>query len=387
MSSKAPVTAPEPKQPAPPPVSPLEQYVETNARTLVTGFLVFVAVAIAIAAFSYFSHRSAEAAAIEAAQVKTAEDCDLVVQHHPGTTAAGDALLFKAKLLWDQNKKDQSVATLRDFVAKYTSHPFLAQGTLGLATRLEAMGNKNEIAEAKSLYEKLSKEQGKSDIGTLAQMRLADMLWNEGKADEAKKIYESLPSRMTGSPFFQHNSDRLQWLAAGLPTKEVEPPPPPPEFLKAPTPGAPSAPKPRPFDPSPYGKLMDSIDRAVPDFKSMPRPAAIRPNIKPVAVPATPKPGMVTPGGAIAIPGPGKVVPGAAVSAPVKVPAPSAPSIKFQPATPPAPKDPTPAPISVPPAAPKPAAPATPAPAPAPPSAAATPAPATPAPAPAPEKK
>ena len=364
MSSKAPVTAPEPKQPAPPPVSPLEQYVESNARTLVTGFLVFLVVVVAIAAFSYYNHRSAEAAATEAAQVKTVEDCDLVVQHHPGTTAAGDALLFKAKLLWDQNKKDQSVATLRDFVAKYTSHPFIAQGTLGLATRLEAMGNKNEIEEARGLYEKLSKEQGKSDVGTLAQLRLADMQWNEGKVEEARKIYESLPSRMTGSPFFQHNADRLQWLAAGLPTKEVAPPPPPPEFLKAPTPGAPSTPKPKPFDPSPLGKLMDSIDRAVPDFKrAAPSFPTARPKIKPVAVPATPKPGMVTPGGAIAIPGPGKAVPGAAVSAPVKVPA---PTTQLKPAaTPP----PAPAPSSgagTPPPPPNPGTPAAPPPAPAP---------------------
>ncbi len=309
MSSKAPVTPPAPQQPVVPQTPALEQFLEANFRKIVISFVAVIVVAVVYGVISYQNRRAAEAAAIEVTSAKTKDDCDLVVKNHPGTIAAGNALLTKAKLLWDDNKKDTSVATLREFVAKYPDHPFFAQGSLSLATRLESMGGK-DVAEAKSIFEKLVKDQGKSDIGSLAQLRLGDLLWNEGKTDEAKKVYEALPQKMTGSPFFEHNSERLKWLTAGLPTKEVEGPKPPPDSIKAPAMNLNSgAPK------SPLGSLMSNIKSAVPDAKL---------DVKPVAVPAPPKPGVVTPGAALPMPTPPvKVVaPPAATSAPVQAPAP-----------------------------------------------------------------
>jgi len=356
MSSKAPVTAPVPQPPAAPPTPALEQFLDANFRSIVIAFVAVVVAALVYGAVSFKNRRAAEAAAIEASGARTVADCDLVVQHHPGTVAAGNALLTKAKLLWDDNKKDTSVAVLRDFVAKYADHPFRPQGVLGLATRLESMGAKNDIAEAKTLLEKLVSEQGKSDIGTLAQLRLGDLLWNEGKADEAKKVYEALPQKMTGSPFFEHNTERLKWLAAGLPTKEVEGPKPPPDLLKAPAPmnlnsGA---------SKSPLGGLMNNLKVAAPDAKI---------DVKPVAVPAPPKPGVVTPGAALPVPAPGKAPSPTATSAPVQVPAPPAAPKPAATTPPPAPAPaPVPAPVPVTPATPEPVKPA-----------AATPAPAAPA--------
>ena len=356
MSSKAPVIAPEPQHPAAAAQPPaLEQFLEANFRKIVIAFIAAIVVALAYGAVSYQSRRAAETAAIEASAAKTVEDCDLVVQHHPGTVAAGNALLAKAKLLWEQNKKDTAVGVLREFISKYSSHPFLGQGILGLATRLESMGGKNDIEEAKKLYQGLVNEQGKTDIGTLAQLRLGDLLWSEGKEDEAKKVYESLPQKMTGSPFFEHNAERLTWLAAGLPTKEVEGPKPPPDSIKAPS-GAPAINLNSGGEKSPLGTLRNSIKAAAPDAKIDFKPSQTAPAGKPVAVPATPKPGVVTPGAALPIPA--KVTPPTtAASAPVQ--APPAPAAA-KPAT----------------AAPTPAAPAP-----------VTPAPAAPAPAAAPEKK
>ncbi|MDB6119653.1 MAG: Tetratricopeptide repeat-containing protein, partial [Verrucomicrobiaceae bacterium] len=213
--------------------------------------------------------------------------------------------------LWDDNKKDTSVATLREFVTKYPDHPFAAQGNLSLASRLESMGGK-DVAEAKTIFEKLAKDEGKSDIGSLAQLRLGDLLWNEGKVDEAKKVYEGLPQRMTGSPFFEHNSERLKWLAAGLPAKEVEGPKPPPDSIKAPSMNLNSG-----ASKSPLGSLMPNLKEAVPGAKL---------DVKPVAVPAPPKPGVATPGAALPVPTPPvkATPPAATTSAPVQAPAPPA---------------------------------------------------------------
>lgn len=241
MSSKATAAVPEPVA-QPPELSPMEQFLEKNFRSILVGISGLLVVVIVVGLLRYHNRQEAEAAAMESAKVKTVEDCDLVVQHHPGSVGAGNALLAKAKLLWDQNKKDTSLATLREFTQKYTDHPFYTQGMLCLGSRLEAMGGKGEVAEAKSIFEKVAADKGKADLVGLAQMRLADMLWNEGKEEEAKKAYEALPTKLTGSPFFDDNEERLKWVVSGLPTKEVDgpkPPPEPPASLKAPAATAP----------------------------------------------------------------------------------------------------------------------------------------------------
>ena len=342
MSSKAPVKAPAP-QPAPAPepqISAFEQLVETHFRSILIGAGAIAAACLVWGGISYMSNRSAETAAIEAAGAKTVEDCDLVVQHHPGSVAAGNALLTKAKLLWDQNKKDTAVAVLRDFTAKYSSHPFIGQASIGLASRLEAMGGKSEVAEAKGIYEKVAKENPKADVGALAQMRLADMLWNDGKKDEAKAIYESLPSTLIGSPFFDHNKSRLDWYAANLPEKEVNGPKPIPELIKAPTPGAPVFPhQSRPFN-------VDELAKEILGNTGIPGGIKVNANKpsrpRPVARPATPKPGAITPGSSGGIPisiKPGaNGAPATVTSQPIKVEVPAP-----KPAAAPAPAAPAPA--------------------------------------------
>lgn len=352
-SNKAPAPQPEPAL-AVPQVSPLEVYVETHFRSILIGFVVIVVAVLGYGVVSYLGNKSAEDAAIELTAAKTVEDFDLVVQHHPGSIAAGNALLFKAQKLWSDNKKDTAVAALREFVAKYTSHPFYTQALISLASRLESLGGKTELTEAKGLYEKVISDNPKTDIAALAELRLADILWNDGKVDEAKKVYDSLPQKMTGSPYFAQNEDRLKWLGASLPTKEVEGPKPPPDSLKAPAPGAPpSGLNLNSGAGSPLGGLMNNIKASAPN-------ADIKVSANPAAVPATPKPGQATPGAAIPI----NVKPGAnglpttATSAPVKVevpaggkpavvtpvtPAPAADAAK--PAAPPAPA-PAPAPAA-----------------------------------------
>ena len=346
MSSKALVPTPVPHPPAVPEPPALDAFLDKHFRQIVIAVGVLIVLMAAYGALRYHNHQEAEAAAIEATQAKTVDDCDLAIQHHPGSVAAGTAVLTKAKLLWDQNKKDTSVAALRDFVQKYPDHPFHVQGMISLGTRLEAMGSAADVAEAKKLYEQIVSEGGKSDLAGLAQLRLSDMLWNQGKEAEAKKIYESLPSKLTGSPFFDQNEERLKWLVAGLPTKEIEgpkPPPEPPAGIKAPAGGLNSVKSGSALD-----KAMSGLQKAVPNAKITPA------NPKPTAIPAPATLGKpaVTPGSAspgVVVPAPAKP-PATATTPPVQAPAP-------KPAA--APAAATPAPASA-----APAAPATPPPAP-----------------------
>ncbi|MBX7210116.1 MAG: tetratricopeptide repeat protein [Verrucomicrobiaceae bacterium] len=206
------------------PVTPMEAFLENNFRKIIMAALAAVGVAAVVGLVRYKSGKTEAEAGQLVSSAKTVEDCDLVVQKYSGTVAAGNALLLKADLLWKANKKDSAVGVLRDFTKSFPKHPFFVGGLLGLASKLEAAGDK---AEAKSIYERVSSEHGKSEFAPLAQIRLGDMLWSDGKEAEAKKLFEGLPGKYPGELTVAMSKARIDLIDAGLPTKEVDGPPKP----------------------------------------------------------------------------------------------------------------------------------------------------------------
>jgi predicted negative regulator of RcsB-dependent stress response len=320
------------------PATGAEKFLEDNFRKLVW---LFAFVVIAMIAYGFIRHQStlkANEAAEAFTSAKTVEDCDLVISRYVGTNAAANALLLKADLLWDQNKKTSAVDALKEFTSKNSSHPLFVHTLLGLGTKLDAMG---ERKEAQAIFERIVNEFASHEAAPLAQVRLGDLLWADGKQDEAKKAYEDLAVKFPDMAEFQSVSqDRLGWIAASLPTKEVDPPP---------------APKvePKPGD-------VPAIP-GMPKINLTPGAGGIGATIAPPAM-LTPTPAAATTPAAVTAPSPAVPAPTPAVPAPVPTPAPAAPTT------------PTPAPpATTPPATPAPAAPAPP-----PPASPATPAPVVP---------
>lgn len=313
-----------------------EQFLDRNFKKLVLLFIAIIAALVVLGLGRHFS-RQAEVKAGEAfAASKTVEDLDGVIAAHKGSRAAGNALLQKAELLWDQNKKSTSVDTLREFINTHKDHPLLPQALLGLGSKLESLGQRGE---AKPVFERLVNEFSKTDLAALAEIHLGDIAWAEGKEEDAKKIYEGLPAKFAsngaGNPFLSQAESRLEWIAAKLPSKEVDGPP-KPKVEPKPAAAAPGA---------PVIKLNSANGNA------------LAPTVQPAGAP----------GPVINLP------PSSATSSPVSVP----PAAARMPAT--AAPTPAPAPAAPAAAAPKPtvSAPSAPAPAPAP---AASPAPAPKAP-------
>ncbi len=313
------------------PATGAEKFLEDNFRKLVWLFIIVVAALIAYGFIRHQNTRKANEAAEEFTSIKTVEDCDLVISRYAGTNAAANALLTKAELLWDQNKKSSAVDALKEFTTKHASHPLAVQALLGLGSKLDAMGDRKE---AQAIFERITREFAASEAAPLAQVRLGDLLWADGKADDAKKVYEDLAVKFPDLPEFQTISqDRLGWIAAALPTKEVDPPP---------------APK---VEPKPAAALP--AIPGMPKINLKPAEGSIGATIAPPSAPPA-VPAMLPPPAATATP---------AVPAPKPAATPAA--------TTPAP---VPAPTTTPAPAPAPAAPTTPAPVP--PAAATTPAPA-----------
>jgi tetratricopeptide (TPR) repeat protein len=314
------------------PATGMEKFLEDNFRKLVW---LFAFVVIAIIAYGFIRHQStlkANEAAEAFTSAKTVEDCDLVISRYAGTNAAANALLLKADLLWDQNKKTSAVDALKEFTSKNSSHPLFVHTLLGLGTKLDAMGDRKE---ARAIFERIVNEFASNEAAPLAQVRLGDLLWADGKQDEAKKAYEDLAVKFPDMAEFQSISqERLGWIAASLPTKEVDPPP------------APKVePKPGDFRPSPACRRLNLTPSAGGIGATIAPPAMLTPT------PAATTPAVVpTPAPAPAVPAPAPAPqPAPTPAAPAPTPAP-APAATAPSAAAPAP----PAPVTPPPAAPKP---------------------------------
>jgi predicted negative regulator of RcsB-dependent stress response len=272
-----------------------ETWMEKNLKPL----LIFVClVIVALVAVGVVKYRT-DAVAREAGGAFTAADSvdgfDAVIAKYPGSQAAANALLAKAEMLWEQNQKDSSTAALKTFLETNSKHPLVTQAKLALASRLDGMGEK---AEAKKLYEELMTSYADSEVTPLAAIRLGDLLWSEGKTDEAKAIYETLPSKYPGTnqPFFDQSQERLKWVGAALPTKEVDPPAPPP------APPAPAGAAPTPaVGGAPAGAAVPPIQLGGAGATSAPMKVTVGANgvttpaveVKPAPAPAvevTPKP-------------------------------------------------------------------------------------------------
>ncbi len=338
----------------------MEKFMEDNLSKLVWLFIITV---VALIAFGLIKHQNtlkANEAAEAFTGAKTVEDCELVISRYPGTNAAANALLLKADLLWDQNKKSSAVEALKEFTTKDASNPLAVFALLGLGSKLDAMG---ESKEAQAVFERITNEFSTSEAAPMAQVRLGDLLWAQGKADEAKKAYEELAVKFPDMPGFQTISqDRLDWIAATLPTKEVDAPPAPKVEPKpaAAVPGMPSL-NLNAVNSGIGATLLPSTPAATPAMATpatAPAPAAATPPA-PAKPPVTPAPAATKPAAAPASP------PAAAAPAPVTPPAapvPAAPAPPSSPATPPpaaaapAPAAPpaTPAPVAPAPEAPKP---------------------------------
>jgi predicted negative regulator of RcsB-dependent stress response len=265
-----------------------ETWMEKNLKPLLAFVCILILVLAALGVVKYRTDAVAREAGGAFSAADSVEGFDAVIAKYPGSQAAANALLAKAEMFWEQNQKDSSTAALKAFLEKNSKHPLVAQTKLALASSLDGMGEK---AEAKKLLEELMTNYADSEVTPLAAIRLGDLLWGEGKTDEAKAIYETLPSKYPGTnqPFFDQSQERLKWVGAALPTKEVDPPAPPP------APSAPPAPAgAAPAVGMPAGVTVPPIQLGVPGGASAPMKVTVTPNavttpaveVKPAPTPA-----------------------------------------------------------------------------------------------------
>lgn len=206
----------------------IEKFLEDNFKKIALMLLLVVA----LLAVWFVSRHFAAQRELEAAQQFTSamsvEDCDVVVQKHPGSTAAGNALLQKAGLLWQQEKKSSSIETLQEFLKTQPEHKLRASASVALGSQQAAIG---EVDAARTTLETFLKNSPQSELAPAADIQLGDLLLQDGKNEEATKHYDSLLQKYPGkmAMFNQALDERQQLMGSGLPQIEVDGPPPAPK--------------------------------------------------------------------------------------------------------------------------------------------------------------
>lgn len=281
MRDITPTTAPVAASPS---ESKLEQFLDRNFKAIMLVMVLLAVVLLALGVKRYFSHQAELEAAEKFTAADSVEDCDFVIQKYSGSTAAGNALLMKAGLLWDQGKKESSIDVLKEFVKDYKTHTLYPQLLLALASKQASLGDNNA---ARQTCDTLLQTYPQSEMAPAAQIQLGDLLWQEGKIDEAKKLFESLPQKYPNNMtvFYDTVMQRLDLMVAGLPMKEVDGPPP---ALK---PVIPSA-------NDPDAELKKKIMDALPGNLQLPPTIELKPTpgpevSNPPAVPPVPTPSLV----------------------------------------------------------------------------------------------
>lgn len=223
------------------PQNKLEQFLEQNFKKIL---VLIVLIAVLLGAMGVARHFKAQTE-LEAAELFTSattpELCEVVTQKYPGTVAAGNAILMKADLLWQADKKQDSVSELNRFLKELPENALRPQVMLALASKYNALG---DTANANKTLDELLNTFPKSEIAAGAQALKGDLLWADGKVEEARKIFESLPRNYPGSSFLGETEERLKMMNSGLPTVELDPPPAPPAPVVPPVvPAAPLLPE------------------------------------------------------------------------------------------------------------------------------------------------
>lgn len=215
------------------PQNKMEQFFEQNFKKIL---VVFALVAVLLGAMGIARHFKAQTE-LEAAEkftsAATPEECEVVIQKYPGSVAAGNAILLKADLLWQADKKPDSISELNRFLKELPENALRPHAMLALASKYAAMGDN---ANANKTLDDLLSAFPKSEIAGGAQALKGDLLWADGKVEEARKIFEGLPRNYPGSAFLGEVEERLKMMNSGLPMVELDPPPAPPAPVAPPTP-------------------------------------------------------------------------------------------------------------------------------------------------------
>lgn len=214
--------------------SAFEQFLDRNQKNLV---ILSISIAVATAAYLVYHGVATSKEHTAGAELFKAKDLPAlqnVVEKFRGTAAAGTATIPLAERQWTDGQQDAAIATLKAFIAANADHPARPSAQASLASKLKAQG---KAPEAKQLFQELADDPAAAYLAPYALVSLGDLAKASGETEPAEKFYQKAKTNFPASSFTTTVDQRIALLKAKLPT-EIEPPPAP---APTPLPGTPPA--------------------------------------------------------------------------------------------------------------------------------------------------
>jgi len=176
--------------------SAFEQFMDKNQKKLLIAVILAVLGFTAVVVLNGVRQGKLQDAGHAFVNAKTVEELQAVTKNHSNTPSAGSALLSLAEKQWSDDKKQESIATLKDFLTKFSDHPAATSARVSLGTKLMTEGN---LDEAKTTLQPLTSPIIDKFASPIALITLGDIAREQGNLDEAEEHYEHAKDSFSGS--------------------------------------------------------------------------------------------------------------------------------------------------------------------------------------------
>lgn len=197
-----------------------EAFLDRNQKGIAVLAVLLVIGALAFVVYRGIETSRQENAGAALVKAKDTAGYQSVIDEHAGTTAAGSAMVLLAESQWNDGKKDESVATLRDFIASHPTHAAIPSAKASLGAKLMAQGKTGDAAK---VFEELSINPEARYIAPFALISLGDIAKGAGELEKAESNYLKVTTDFASSSFADTASRRLAILKA-TPPVEIEAP-------------------------------------------------------------------------------------------------------------------------------------------------------------------
>jgi tetratricopeptide (TPR) repeat protein len=211
---------------------------EQNRNKILIGFALATIIICAVLISGQLKrqkHLDAARAYSAALEKKEVASFDAVIIEHPGSLAAGNAMISKAELLSDQGKPEDARSTLETFVSDYSEHPRHAQGLFALGNLYHVSGDREKAAD---FYQQSIDAAPDAEMTPLARIRLGDLALEAGDMDAADQRYQESFTLHPGNRFIDYAEEKIALLKVGNPPAVKRPAPEPEPKPEEPAPKA-----------------------------------------------------------------------------------------------------------------------------------------------------
>ena len=198
---------------------------EANKKQTLWGAAALAVVAL-IAAFFLYHRSEAEVAASEALSnlavsqttgASRGDSADAYLKMaaaYPNSRAAARALLLAAGTLFAEGKYAEAKTQFERFTREYTDSPFRGEALLGIAACLDAQGN---TSDATAAYKNLIDRLPAAHVLPQARFALARLYEAQNKPEQARSLFEEVERNNPYSSLGSEAGMRLEELKAKYP--------------------------------------------------------------------------------------------------------------------------------------------------------------------------